>query len=127
LVTFVSLIISYRHISLSISTTPVSSLINHRKLYLITFCDRKPKKDTAESSSACRGRHDCRSSENADITDEPTSTGLPFSATVDPLLVHIAPHPPRPPTLPECQAIVKHLYATGSQHAREVGTVLSPK
>ena len=88
-------------------------------LYHVVFCDRKPKQDDVGS----RGRvHDPASSENPNTDDEQTSTGLPFSATVDPLLVHMPPHRPRPPTLRECQAIVKHLYATGSQQAREVGS-----
>ena len=82
------------------------------------LCGRKPKQDAV---SAGRGRHNARSSEDrSDTDDEPTSTGLPFSATVDPLLVHLPPRPPRPPTLHECQTIVKHLYATASQQASQV-------
>ena len=81
---------------------------------------RKPKQDNAKSTSATGGRNNANSLEDLDNREEPTSTGLPFSATVDPLLVHVPPHSPRPPTLHECQAIVKHLYATSSQQAHEV-------
>jgi len=85
------------------------------------YFDRKPKQENLESSLNISGQHDTASSEIPDSNDKAASTGLPFSATVDPLLVHIPPHPPRPPTLQECQAIVKHLYTAGSQQAREVG------
>jgi len=81
---------------------------------------RKPKQDNVKSTSGSGDGRNPTTAENPDRHDETTSTGLPFSATVDPLLVHVPPYPPRPPTMHECQAIVRHLYATSSRQAREV-------
>ena len=51
---------------------------------------------------------------------EPYSS-MPFSATLDPLLVHFPPARPRPPTLRECQSIVRYLQQVCDRQAHEVG------
>lgn len=51
---------------------------------------------------------------------ETVSAALPFGATVNPLLVHMSPHPPRPPTLRECEVIIKHLQQLNDRQSHEV-------
>ncbi len=45
---------------------------------------------------------------------------LPYNATLSPLQVHLPSHPPRPPTLAECEAILTHLHNTNERQAHEV-------
>ena len=45
---------------------------------------------------------------------------LPYNATVSPLQVHLPSHPPRPPTLAECEVIIKHMQQTNDRQAHEV-------
>ena len=45
---------------------------------------------------------------------------LPYNATITPLQVHLPSAPPRPPTLAECEVIMKHMQQTNDRQAHEV-------
>ncbi len=46
---------------------------------------------------------------------------LPLNATVDPLEVQVLSEARRPPTLRECQTIIRHLQRVNDKQAHEVG------
>ena len=45
---------------------------------------------------------------------------LPYNATISPLQVHLPSNPARPPTLSECEVIMKHMQQTNDRQAHEV-------
>ena len=56
-----------------------------------------------------------------DIEERPIEAlKLPYNATVTPLQVHLPSAPPRPPTLAECEVIMKHMQQTNERQAHEV-------
>ena len=56
-----------------------------------------------------------------DIEERPVEAlKLPYNATVTPLQVHLPSAPPRPPTLAECEVIMKHMQQTNDRQAHEV-------
>ena len=49
---------------------------------------------------------------------------LPFNATMVPLQVRLPHKAPRPPTLSECEVIIRHLQQLNDKQAHEVGVIL---
>uniref|UniRef100_X2A551 CCDC92/74 N-terminal domain-containing protein n=2 Tax=Capitella teleta TaxID=283909 RepID=X2A551_CAPTE len=50
---------------------------------------------------------------------------LPFNATLEPFQVCIASQPPRPPTLQECQVILKHMQKVSDHQSHELNQLKS--
>lgn len=66
-----------------------------------------------------------KSSDQPPRTRPMPASSFPFSASIEPLQVHVNPHHSRPPTLQECETIIKHLTDQNSKQTHELSKMKS--
>lgn len=66
-----------------------------------------------------------KSSDQPPPRTRPMPASFPFSASIEPLQIHVNPHHSRPPTLQECETIIRHLTDQNSKQTQELSKMKS--